>query len=132
MFHFLRTHRRLVTLAALATLVVWLSAVLAGCLLPSPHSMSPMGATVVPDVQVHEGMAAAPDCPQGICATMESDREPTGDQEAVPATSKLPLVALLLAPVLFIAANPTRDGPKPPEPLLPKRSPALRFYALRI
>lgn len=132
MFHFLRKHRRPLSVALLATMAVWLSTVLASCLLPSAQSMSQMEVVAAADMQPHEAMTAVPPCPQGVCAAMESDREPAGDHEIVPATPRLPLAALLLTAVLFIAANPPRGDPFPPEPLLPKRSPTLRFYALRI
>jgi hypothetical protein len=132
LFHFLRKYRRLFSIAVLATLVVWLSAVLVGCLLPSTQSMSASVAVTMVDMQPHANMAGTTPCPQGICAVMESDRELVADHEIVPTTSKLILAAPFLAVALFTVANPQRDGPRPPDPLLPGRSPTLRFYALRI
>lgn len=131
MFHVLRKHRRLGSVAIVAALTVWLSAVLTSCLLAPAQPMPQSTAAAVES----EAASASDDmgpCPGGVCATLQSDRDLAADHHAAPSTPKLLLVALFLAAVLFAVVRPRRDGPRPADPLLPKRSPLLRFYALRI
>lgn len=133
MFHVLRQHRRLIGLAVLATLTVWLSAMLASCL-TAPMQRAPAAvATAMAGMEPAAMIGSEMDeCPGGLCATMQSDRELSAEHDIVPAAPKLILLALFFAATLFALARPQRVDPSPPDPHLPSRSPLLRFYALRI
>jgi len=113
----------------LVMLTVWLSAMFAGCLLPGMQSLSDMAAVTVADARSHAAMA---DGSPGECALMQSDRRLAAGNEVAPTVPKPLLAVLILAVVILAVTDHRQDGPRPPDLLLPRRSPFLRFYALRI
>ncbi|KAB7623684.1 hypothetical protein [Alkalilimnicola sp. S0819] len=135
MFHRLRKHRRLVSLALMVTLALWLSTVFAGCLRPAAPAAvadaTPAAAAM--EHHAHTAMPAMVVCPGGECPSMSGGNGPTLDQDALISSEPTsPLPAAVPALVLFLASAPWRLKPALSDTPRPGRSPILRFYALRI
>lgn len=132
MFHLLRKHRRLLSTAVLATVLIGLSAALVSCLLAAPHASAMPMVAAGHGVQLGEAAGSTAVCPDGACPLLQGDRQLTADHAVVPAVPEPPLIALFLALLLVLSARRPQRQPAP-HPWLPaKASPFLRFYALRI
>lgn len=136
MLHLFRTFRRPWTaLVALLTVAALLGASASFCLAPLAQMLTDVPPQVhagAPTPPTMDGVMASEDCPQSLCARMESGTTPAGEEWALPPVPQ-PLVLALLLVLLPIVVWRVPASVKPAEdPQLHYYPPILRFRALRI
>jgi hypothetical protein len=133
LFHSLRKHRRQFGAVAMTAFVAWLFVALVDCMHPAAplhHTVAIATAGAASHLEMADGAGL---CAAETCALLQSIERHEGDDQPAPAMAQEKLLATVISVAIALLPAPSaREAPPAPDPLLPGRTPALRFYGLRI